>query len=103
MCMSFVLLCVYTYLCSYMCVHVLVLCCIGFVVCMYVRSSAEERPCRALELKSNQSINQSILGEIWGLARSQPIRSQQRSSSDSILIVEHRISPMISLACHYYL
>ena len=40
------------YLCSYMCVHVLVLCCIGFVVCMYVRSSAEEQPCRALELKS---------------------------------------------------
>ena len=37
-------------------VHVLVLCCIGFVVCMYVRSSAEELPCRALELKS---INQS--------------------------------------------
>ena len=50
------------YLCSYMCVHVLVVCCIGFVVCMYVyvRSSAEEWPCRALELKSiNQSINQS--------------------------------------------
>ena len=46
------------YLCSYMYVHVLVLCCIGFVVCMYVRSSAEERPCRALELKLiNQSIN----------------------------------------------
>ena len=38
-------------------VHVLVLRCIGFVVCMYVRSSAEERPCRALELKS---INQSM-------------------------------------------
>ena len=48
------------YLCSCKCVHVLVECCIGFVVCMYVRSSAEERPCRALELKSiNQSINQS--------------------------------------------
>ena len=48
------------YLCSYMCVHMLVLCCIGFVVCMYVRSSEEERPCRALELKSiNQSINHS--------------------------------------------
>ena len=41
-----------------MCVHVLVVCCIGFVVCMYVRSSVEERPCRALEFKSiNQSIN----------------------------------------------
>ena len=41
-------------------VHVLVLCCIGFVICMYVRSSAEERPCRALELKSinHQSINE---------------------------------------------
>ena len=46
------------YLCSCKCVHVLVECCIGFVVCMCVRSSAEERPCRALELKSiNQSIN----------------------------------------------
>ena len=43
-----------------MCVHVLVVCCIGFVVCMNVCSSAEKRPCRALELKSiNQSINQS--------------------------------------------
>ena len=44
-------------------VHVLVLCCIGFVVCMYVRSSAEERPCRALELKS---INQSITAKRAG-------------------------------------
>ena len=43
-------------------VHALVLCCIGFVVCMYARSSAEEWPCRALELKSiNQSINMFIL------------------------------------------
>ena len=40
----------------------LVECCIGFVVCMYVRSSAEERPCRALELKSiNQSKEYSII------------------------------------------
>ena len=44
------------YLCSYMCVYVLVVCYIDFAVCMYVRSSAEEWPCRALELKS---INQS--------------------------------------------
>ena len=59
MCVCHLYYYVCTYLCSYMCVHVLVLCCIGFVVCMYVRSSAEEQPCRALELKSNQS-NQSI-------------------------------------------
>ena len=46
------------YVCSYMCVHVLVVCCIGFAVCMYTHSSAEERPCQVLELKS---INQSII------------------------------------------
>ena len=53
------------YLCSCKCVHVLVECCIGFVVCMYVRSSAEERPCRALELKSiNQSIKVTTVASI---------------------------------------
>ena len=62
MCVCYLYYYVCKYLCSYMYVHVLVLCCIGFVVCMYVRSSAEEWPCRALELKSiNQSINQSVL------------------------------------------
>ena len=45
MCVCHLYYYVCTYLCSYMCIHVLVLCCIGFVVCMYVRSSAEERPC----------------------------------------------------------
>ena len=43
------------------CVHVLVECSIGFVVCVYVRSSAEERPCRALELKSINQINHKDL------------------------------------------
>ena len=48
----------------------LVECCIGFVVCMYVRSSAEERPCRALELKSiNQSINQSTSRKILKVSK----------------------------------
>ena len=58
LCVCYLYYYVCKYQCSCKCVHVLVECCIGFVVCMYVRSSAEERPCRALELKSiNQSIN----------------------------------------------
>ena len=57
------------YLCSCKCVHVLVECCIGFVVCMYVcwlQCGRTALP--STGVKINQSINQS------GLFRQLPIR-----------------------------